>query len=85
MKRYTSRYLGFAILAGTGIGIAAGCLIFNENLRHQLGRKMRKLSRACRNQSAELRDTASEFLERRGRDLKGARETGRRVYHRLAG
>lgn len=85
MKRYMSRYLGFAILAGTGIGIAAGCLIFNEQLRHQLGRRMRRMGRACRNQTAELRESASEFLERRGRDLKGARDTGRRVYHRLAG
>src|SRR5262249_15426121 len=86
MKRYTSRYLGLAIAVGTGVGIAAGCLIFNENVRHQLGRKMRRLGRACRAQSAELREQASEFLERRGRDLKGAaRETGRFVYHRLAG
>ena len=85
MKRHTSPYLGLAILAGTGLGIAAGWMIFNEDLRHKLGRKMRKLSRACRNQSAELRESASEFLERRGHDLKGARDTGRRVYHRLAG
>jgi hypothetical protein len=85
MKRYTSRYVGLAILAGTGVGIAAGCLLFNEQLRHQLGRKMRRLGRACRNQSAELRDTANELFERGGSTLKGARDTGRKVYNRLAG
>lgn len=85
MKRHTSPYLGLAILAGTGLGIAAGWMIFNEDLRHKLGRKMRKLSRACRDQSSELRESASEFLGRRGHDLKGVRNTGRRVYHRLAG
>jgi hypothetical protein len=85
MKRYSNRYLGLAILAGAGIGIGAGCLIFNEQLRHQLGRKLRRIGRACRYQSAELRDTAHELLEKSGRNLKGARETGRRVYERLAG
>jgi hypothetical protein len=85
MKRYTQRYVGLAILVGAGVGIAAGTLIFNERLRHQLGRKMRRIGRACRYQSAELRDTANELFERGGRNLKGARETGRKVYHRLAG
>jgi len=85
MKRYTKRSLGLAILAGAGIGVAAGTLIFNEKLRHQIGRRMRRVGRAFRHQSAELRDTATAFLERRGQELKGARDTGKRVYSRLAG
>jgi hypothetical protein len=85
MKRYTNRYLALAVAVGTGIGIGAGCLIFNERLRHQLGRKMRRLGRACRDRSEDLRDTATWFLEKSGRNLKGARDTGRKVYNRLAG
>lgn len=86
MRSYSSRRnVGLAILAGAGIGIAAGCLIFNEDLRHRVGRKMRRIGRAWRNQTAELRETASEFLERPGRKLKDARDTGRRLYSRFAG
>jgi hypothetical protein len=87
MKRnsYPNPYLGVAILAGAGIGIAVGCLLFNEDLRHRLGRKMRKAGRAWRNQTEELRETAGSLWEMGGRNLKGVRKTGQRMYERVAG
>jgi len=85
MRRNSNRTVALAVAIGTGIGIGAGALIFNERLRHQLGRKMRRLGRACRDRSEDLRDTANWFIEKSGRNLKGARDTGRKVYSRLAG
>jgi len=85
MKRHSNGYLGLAIFAGASIGIGVGYLLYDDKLRHQIGRKLRRLSRACRYQSAELRDSANSLIEKGANNLKGAKETGRRVYHRLAG
>ena len=86
MSKHSNPYLPtIAVLVGAGIGIGVGCLLFNEDLRHRLGRKMRRIGRACRYQSEEIRETASELLEKGGHSLKGARETGRRLYERVAG
>ena len=85
MKRYSNRFLGLAMLAGAGVGIACGSLVFNQQLRHRIGRKMRRIGRACWYQGAELKETAEELLEKGGRNLKDVRDTGRRMYQRLAG
>ena len=85
MKRMSNGFLSLAVIAGVGLGIGCGYFLFNEELRARLGRKARRLGRACRNQTEELRETAGELLEKGERTWKDARDTAGRVYHKVAG
>ena len=73
------------VLAGIGLGIGSGYLTSNKHLRSQIGRKLRRIGRAAKYVSAEVRETAGEILEKGEREFKEARATGRRVYEKLAG
>lgn len=85
MRRVSKTTFGLAILAGVGAGIGCGYLIFNKQMRAQLGRKLRRIGRAAKYVGAEVRETAGELLEKGEREFKEARETGRRVYEKIAG
>jgi len=85
MKRQSNGKLGILLAAGIGIGCACAYLMMNQDVRRQMARKVKKLSRACREQSAHLRETAGEFLEDRGRDLSDIKQAGLRAYQRVAG
>ena len=85
MRRMSKQKVGLIILAGVGIGIGCGYLIFDKHMRAQVGRKLRRIGRAARFVGAEVRETAGELIEKGGREFKEARETGRRVYEKIAG
>jgi len=85
MRRVSNQTFGLYILAGVGLGIGCGYLLGDKHLRAQLGRKWRRFSRAARYVGAEVRETAGELIEKGEREIKGARDTGRRVYSKLAG
>jgi len=85
MRRMSKPKFGLFILAGVGIGIGCGYLIFDKHMRTQVGRKLRRIGRAAKYVGAEVRETAGEIIEKGGREFKEARETGRRVYEKIAG
>lgn len=85
MRRMSKQNFGLIILAGVGIGIGCGYLIFDKHMRAQVGRKLRRIGRAAKFVGAEVRETAGELIEKGGREIKEARETGRRVYEKIAG
>jgi len=85
MKRISNQTFGLTVLAGVGLGIGCGYLIFNKQMRAQIGRKIRRIGRAAKYVGTEVRETAGELLEKGERELKGVKETGRRVYEKLAG
>ena len=85
MQKLSNGAFGLALAAGVGLGIGCGCLIFSERLRSKLGRKMRRLGRSCWYQTGELRESAGDLLEKGERNLRGARDAGKKVYQKLAG
>lgn len=85
MRRVSTQKFGIIVLASVGIGIGCGYLMSDKHLRAQIGRKIRRIARAAKFVSAEVRETAGELLEKGERELKEARNTGKRVYAKLAG
>jgi len=85
MKKLSNEVFGLALAAGVGLGIGCGYLIFNERLRSQIGRKIRRMGRSCRHQTGELRESAGELLEKGERNWREARNAGKKVYQKLAG
>ena len=85
MRRISNQTFGLTVLAGVGLGIGCGYLMFDKHLRAQIARKFRRLARTAKYVGAEVRETAGELLEKGERELKEARETGRRVYEKMAG
>jgi hypothetical protein len=85
MRRISNKKFGIVVLAGVGIGIGCGFLLSDKHLRAQIGRKMRRFARAAKYVGAEVKETAGELLEKGEREFKVARDTGRKVYAKLAG
>jgi len=85
MRRISNQNFGLVILACAGVGIGCGYLMADKHLRAQLGRKFRRIGRAARYVSAEVKETAGEILEKGEHEFKVARDTGRRMYAKLAG
>jgi len=85
MRRISNQNFGLIILGCAGLGIGCGYLIADKHLRAQIGRKLRRFARAAKYVGAEVKDTAGEILEKGEHELKVARDTGKRVYAKLAG
>jgi hypothetical protein len=85
MKRISNQTFSFVVLGCIGLGIGCGYILSDKKLRSQIGRKLRRIGRAAKYVGTEVKETAGELLEKGEREFKEARETGRRVYERLAG
>lgn len=73
-----------ALLIGIGAGIGIGFLAFDSGVRAQINKTVRKSMKMARRQTADIRDTAANLIERGEKELRFVANKGRRIYREVA-
>jgi len=73
-----------ALALGIGVGFGVGFLAFDQGVRNQIGRTVRKGVKMAKRQTAGIQRTASNILERGEKELRFVANKGRRIYREVA-